>query len=120
MSKPRVPFYLQVYDSLFQEIKSGKINPMEKVPSEWQLPIEYGVSRTVIRQASGALYRDKFAVCHPDRRSTRICNPLPCNTINIFSWMLSDSPERTIRDKAFRMFEKMNRRVPSLDEDAMN
>ncbi|TRM12453.1 GntR family transcriptional regulator [Lentibacillus cibarius] len=43
--------YLQVIDQLKQDIESGKYKPKQKLPSEFQLSKELGVSRATLREA---------------------------------------------------------------------
>lgn len=44
-------FSVQVYESLFHTIMSGKLAPGSKLPSELELASVFGVSRPVVRQA---------------------------------------------------------------------
>lgn len=61
----RVPYYLQLRDLLQALIDEGRLKPGDKLPSEAELCDEFGVSRTVVRQAlqeleqEGRLYRRK-------------------------------------------------------------
>ncbi|MGE5601485.1 MAG: GntR family transcriptional regulator [Nitrososphaerales archaeon] len=61
----RVPYYLQLRDLLQTLIDEGQLRPGDKLPSEAELCEEFGVSRTVVRQAlqeleqEGRLYRRK-------------------------------------------------------------
>ena len=60
-----VPYYLQLRDLLQALIDEGHLKPGDKLPSEAELCDEFGVSRTVVRQAlqeleqEGRLYRRK-------------------------------------------------------------
>ena len=61
----RAPYYLQLRDLLQTLIDHGQLKPGDKLPSEAELCDEFGVSRTVVRQAlqeleqEGRLYRRK-------------------------------------------------------------
>jgi GntR family transcriptional regulator len=50
-----IPFYFQLQNLLLERIKSGELQPGDRLPGEHQLCAEYGVSRTVVRQALGEL-----------------------------------------------------------------
>jgi len=52
------PAYQQVRALIFQQIKSGKIKPEEKIPSESQLCNTYNISRITVRQAVASLIND--------------------------------------------------------------
>lgn len=45
----------QVADDLLEKIDSGQLKPGDRLPTEKQLMEEYGVSRTVIREATSSL-----------------------------------------------------------------
>src|SRR5680860_519221 len=46
-----IPLYFQVMRSLKEQILSGRLSPGERVPSESDLTVAFGVSRVVVRQA---------------------------------------------------------------------
>ncbi len=46
-----IPYYIQLIEALKAKISSGEWKPGDKIPSEPELCIYYGVSRTVVRQA---------------------------------------------------------------------
>ena len=46
-----IPYYIQLIEALKAKISSGEWKPGDKIPSEPELCISYGVSRTVVRQA---------------------------------------------------------------------
>ncbi|WDZ80326.1 FadR/GntR family transcriptional regulator (plasmid) [Ensifer adhaerens] len=48
----------QVADALRSQISDGRYNPGDRLPSEAQLTQEFGVSRTVVREAIAALRSD--------------------------------------------------------------
>ena len=52
------PAYQQVRELILQQIKSGKIKPEEKIPSESQLCNIYNISRITVRQAVASLIND--------------------------------------------------------------
>ena len=47
----REPYYRQLAGFLRDDIRGGRIQPGEKLPSEPELQREYGLSRGVVRQA---------------------------------------------------------------------
>ena len=51
---PRL-LWQQVYDDLMSEIRSGALAVDDRLPSEFELAEQYGVSRDVIRRAKEAL-----------------------------------------------------------------
>ena len=56
------PLYVQIKDLIVSEIRAGKYAPHQRLPSERELSLAYGVSRMTVRQAvidlqrSGAVY----------------------------------------------------------------
>lgn len=54
------PLYLQVKDSLIEEIITGKYKPNEQLPSESELCDKYSVSRITIRKALQKLSEDGY------------------------------------------------------------
>jgi DNA-binding FadR family transcriptional regulator len=57
-SRPSGNLVLRVSKILRQSIQSGEFKPGERLPSEAKLTQEYGVSRTVVREAIAALRSD--------------------------------------------------------------
>lgn len=55
-----VPLYIQLRDSLLRLIRQGDLKPHDRLPSERELGVEYGISRMTVRQAVQALIRDGF------------------------------------------------------------
>jgi GntR family transcriptional regulator len=53
-----VPLYQQLSDLLREEIRSGRYNPLDRLPSEHELVREYAISRITARQALVELARD--------------------------------------------------------------
>lgn len=51
------PLYLQIRDSILAEIKTGRYVPHQRLPSERELSVAYGVSRMTVRQALVDLQR---------------------------------------------------------------
>jgi GntR family transcriptional regulator len=51
------PLYLQIKDLILSEIRVGKYGPHQRLPSERELSIVYGVSRMTVRQALVDLQR---------------------------------------------------------------
>lgn len=46
-----LPYYEQLKRVLVAQMDEGKLNPGDLLPPEWELCSQYGVSRTVVRQA---------------------------------------------------------------------
>ncbi|RYG24079.1 MAG: FadR family transcriptional regulator, partial [Burkholderiales bacterium] len=56
---PRKPKLAEmVVDTLRKRIGSGEFGPGQKLPTESQLTVHFGVSRTVVREAIAALAAD--------------------------------------------------------------
>lgn len=60
--KPRQSLTEKVAQTLKQKIRDGEIVPGDKLPTEQQLTVEFGVSRTVIREAISGLKVDGLVV----------------------------------------------------------
>lgn len=56
----RLPLYEQLRMSLLESIREGKLGPGDRVESEAELCVRYGVSRTVVRQALGELTQEGY------------------------------------------------------------
>ncbi len=50
--------YLQLADKIRNQIKSGEINPGDKLPSESEMQKEYGVARLTVREALSVLVNE--------------------------------------------------------------
>jgi GntR family transcriptional regulator len=63
LPKNGIPFYIQIRESLREQIAQGILSQGERLPSEDELAAEYGVSRMTVRQGlsnlldEGLLYR---------------------------------------------------------------
>lgn len=53
-----VPFYEQLKQVLLRQIEEGDVKPGDSLPSEFELCAQFGVSRTVVRQAIGELVNE--------------------------------------------------------------
>jgi GntR family transcriptional regulator len=51
----QIPYYYQLLEILRSQIKAGYYSPGDKLPSEKELCEQFGISRTVVRQALGEL-----------------------------------------------------------------
>ncbi|MEG1992839.1 MAG: winged helix-turn-helix domain-containing protein, partial [Acetivibrio sp.] len=51
LQNENIPIYLDVYNSLYSDIKNGVYLPNELLPGEIQLAEKYKVSRNTLRQA---------------------------------------------------------------------
>ena len=52
------PLYLQIKELISSEIRQGKYGPHQRLPSERELSVAYGVSRMTVRQAVVELQRN--------------------------------------------------------------
>ncbi len=57
MEKPK---YVQIYESLVEEIETGRLKPGDRLPSERELSQQLGVSRMTVRQAVDTLANQGF------------------------------------------------------------
>ena len=57
-----IPYYYQLIEILKQHIKDGTWVPGDRIPSEIELCDNYGISRTVVRQALRELETDNYIV----------------------------------------------------------
>jgi DNA-binding FadR family transcriptional regulator len=64
-SVTRTPVYLQVADGLRQAILAGRFAPGERLPTERELAMQFGVSRTSVREALRALEAQGFVAPGP-------------------------------------------------------
>lgn len=66
---PSVPRHLQIQRVLRGRIESGEWDGNHPIPTEMELLVEFGVSRTTIREALGVLTRDGLIARHRGRGS---------------------------------------------------
>ena len=62
---PRRPLRVEVYSDIAGRIRSGELAPGAQIPAEYDLVEEYGVSRTVIREAMILLEEDHWLENRP-------------------------------------------------------
>ncbi len=85
LTKDGIPFYIQIRESLREQISHGILELGQKLPSEDELAATYGVSRMTVRQgitdliSAGLLYRRHgqgtfVARSHIERDHTRLTN----------------------------------------------
>lgn len=55
-----LPYYFQLKELLVNEIKKEKLKLEQQIPSEFKLCEQYGVSRTVVRQAISSLVQEGY------------------------------------------------------------
>ncbi|GGX70882.1 GntR family transcriptional regulator [Streptomyces anandii] len=67
------PLYWKVAARLLGELRSGTAAPGERLPSERQLAVRFGVSRETVRQALEVLRRDGLVAT--DRRGSHVTLP---------------------------------------------
>lgn len=72
--------YLRVIDHIKEKIKDGAYKERQKLPSEFDLAKELGVSRATLREASRYFRRRKC--CHSQTWCRNICK---CKAV-IFFW----------------------------------
>lgn len=68
------PYYIQIADTLMEQINTGVYKPGDKLPSEKALCNEYGVSRITVRQALNMLIQ-KNLVCSVFGKGTFVKAP---------------------------------------------
>ena len=56
----KMPFYIQIRNSIRQNIESGLWKEGDLIPSEMELAAQYGVSRVTIRTAISALVQEQY------------------------------------------------------------
>lgn len=61
--------YESVYTALLEQIRTGKLQPGERLPTEKVLAERFEVSRITIQKAMGMLVQDGYIVRHPGRGS---------------------------------------------------
>lgn len=64
-TKPAIPLYMQIADSLLEQITSGKLPPEERLPSERELSKQLNVSRMTLRAALHVLDSKGLLVRRP-------------------------------------------------------
>ena len=72
---PRL-LWQQVYDDLLSDIRSGALGVDERLPSEFDLADQYGVSRDVIRRAKEELAGQGWLIVLQGR-GTFVAHPAP-------------------------------------------
>ena len=72
---PRL-LWQQVYDDLMSEIRSGALAVDDRLPSEFELAEQYGVSRDVIRRAKEELAGEGWLIVLHGR-GTFVAHPVP-------------------------------------------
>jgi DNA-binding GntR family transcriptional regulator len=71
---PRLLWH-QVYDDLLSDIRSGALAVDDRLPSEFEMAEQYGVSRDVIRRAKEALAGDGWLIVLQGR-GTFVAHPV--------------------------------------------
>jgi len=61
----KMPFYIQVRNSIRQKIESGEWKEGDLIPSEFELVKIYGVSRVTIRTAIKVLVQEQYVIRRP-------------------------------------------------------
>jgi GntR family transcriptional regulator len=57
-----IPYYIQLVEVLKDRLRSSELNPGDKLPGEFELCEQFGISRTVVRQALQELEQDGLIV----------------------------------------------------------
>ena len=70
----KIPFYYQITEYLYDQIKKGNFNPGDSLPPERELCEKFGVSRGTIRQATNILAMKGF-VRRKQGKGTVIAHP---------------------------------------------
>jgi GntR family transcriptional regulator, transcriptional repressor for pyruvate dehydrogenase complex len=98
----RTPLYKQILERIQQLVESGDIVPGDQLPSERELAVQLGVSRTSLRQALTALQ----AVGMIEIRH------------GAGAYLIATEPEQTVQSLAVALAEQ-NRRLPEAMEARM-
>jgi DNA-binding transcriptional MocR family regulator len=73
---PRL-LWQQVYDDVLGDIRSGSLALDDRLPSEFDMAEQYGVSRDVIRRAKAQLAEEGWLVVLQGRGTLSLVVPLP-------------------------------------------
>jgi DNA-binding GntR family transcriptional regulator len=76
---PRL-LWLQVHDDLLSDIRSGELAVDDRLPSEFEMADQYGVSRDVIRRAKEALAKEGWLVVLQGR-GTFVAHPVAGDSV---------------------------------------
>jgi len=96
---PRAP-YLQVADSLREEIKSGKLGPGQRVPSIKDLAKRFGVSQMTV-QNSLRILREQSLIFSAGNRGTFVGQVTDQNSV--------EQSIREIREEVRQLAERVSR-----------
>ncbi len=73
LNSSKMPAYIDVYNSLYSDIKNGTYPEGESLPGEISLADKYGVSRNTLRQALAILCEDGL-ISRSQGRETIVCS----------------------------------------------
>ena len=91
------PLYETVYNDFIDKIKSGKLAPGEKLPGEFELMAQYGVSRTTVRHAMKRL--EECNLIYRIKKAGTFLNgkPKDSDTAKIIPLLLPDNKSSFVR-----------------------
>jgi DNA-binding LacI/PurR family transcriptional regulator len=131
MTREDQPFYKNIYDSLLEEIKAGKLRPGDRVPSEKELCGQFSVSRITSKRALELLTEQGYITRFPGRGSFVAKKPRetgnPARENRAIGFVISDfsdnfgtrllfSIEEACRERGYYLILK--RSMDSVEEEA--
>lgn len=94
LEEKNIPYYVQIYDIIYQRIREGALREGETLPGENLLAAHWDVSRSTVRMAVRKLEEDGFIYKMQGKRTTvsasagqldhslqRLANPCICNCV---------------------------------------
>lgn len=107
----RIPLYAQIRQEIEQDILDGKFRPGDKLPSEDDLAIMYGVSRMTVRRAIDQLVLEKLLRRSPGQGTYVAEQHLPSPTVGITRWSFERIEQ--YQDMSWRLLS-VEERLPSM------
>jgi len=92
----------QVVDYILNLIKTGKVPPGEKLPTEFQLSASLGVSRTCVREAMKSLESLRIVRIRP-RVGAIVLEPSPSNLLHAENFSIALQKQQTDMLLQFRL-----------------
>lgn len=92
----------QVVDYILNLIKTGKVSPGEKLPTEFQLSASLGVSRTCVREAMKSLESLRIVRIRP-RVGAIVLEPSPSNLLHAENFSIALQKQQTDMLLQFRL-----------------
>jgi len=131
-----LPLYQQIYDKLIEEIKAGKLKPGDRLPSENELSLRFGVSRITTKRALEMLDEEGLAQRVPgkgtfllEREAGGSCGEAPCAQLiglvitqfaDEFGTALVRSIEAACRELGYQVVLNLTYESQKLEEEAID